>query len=75
MVATSDRGVPCFSGSCSEIYRENAFPLEWRPERPLPVAAELGETSLMLQVHPTLSQSDMYDIAAAVAEVMGQATT
>jgi len=75
MVAISDIGVPCFSGSCSEIYRENAFPAEWRPERPLPVAAELGETSLMLQVHPTLSQSDMYDIAAAVAEVMRQATT
>jgi dTDP-4-amino-4,6-dideoxygalactose transaminase len=75
MVAINDRGVPCFSGSCSEIYLENAFPVEWRPEKRLPVASELGETSLMLQVHPTLSESEMYDIASTVADVIRQATT
>jgi dTDP-4-amino-4,6-dideoxygalactose transaminase len=48
-------GVPCFSGSCSEIYLEKAFPSEMRPAGHLPVAQELGETSLMFQVHPTLT--------------------
>jgi hypothetical protein len=75
MAAIGDRGAPCFSGSCSEIYLENAFPVEWRPEKRLPVATDLGETSLMLLVHPTLSQSDMYDVAATVADVMRKATT
>ena len=43
-----------FSGSCSEIYLERAFPPEWRPQQRLAVARELGETSLMFLVHPTL---------------------
>jgi hypothetical protein len=75
MVAIGDRGVPCLSGSCSEIYLENAFAAEWRPENRLTMAQELGETSLMFQVHPTLSESDMYDIAAIVRDVVRQATT
>jgi dTDP-4-amino-4,6-dideoxygalactose transaminase len=48
-------GVPCYSGSCSEIYLEKAFDnTGWRPEERLPIAKELGETSLMFLVHPTL---------------------
>jgi dTDP-4-amino-4,6-dideoxygalactose transaminase len=70
----AERGIRCFSGSCSEIYLENAFPEEWRPEQPLPVARELGETSLMFQVHPTLTSSDIYEIAEVVADVMRDAT-
>ena len=53
------RGVFCFSGSCSEVYLEKAFPAEWRPEGRLPVARELGETSLMFPVHPTLSHEEI----------------
>ena len=50
-------GVPCFSGSCSEVYLEKAFDgTGWRPEKPMPVARELGETSLMFLVHPTLNE-------------------
>jgi dTDP-4-amino-4,6-dideoxygalactose transaminase len=55
-------------------YLENAFPAEWRPANRLTMAQELGATSLMFQVHPTLSESDMYDIAAIVRDVMRQAT-
>ena len=34
-------GVPCFSGSCSEVYLEKAFDnTGWRPEERLPVAKE-----------------------------------
>jgi hypothetical protein len=68
------RGVPCFSGSCSEVYLEQAFPAEWRPERRLPVARELGETSLMFLVHPTLTPEHIALTCEAVRQVMHEAT-
>jgi dTDP-4-amino-4,6-dideoxygalactose transaminase len=69
------RGVPCFVGSCSEIYREAAFDATvWRPDERLPVARSLGETSLMFMVHPTLTAQNMMDTCDAVAEVMASAT-
>lgn len=74
MAAISEKGVPCFSGSCSEIYLEKAFPTEWRPDSRCPVAKELGETSLMFLVHPTLSISDMQQVAHVVADVMNEAS-
>ena len=68
------RGVPCFQGSCSEIYREKAFDgTGWRPEPPLPVARELGETSIMFLVHPTLQGEDMDKTALVIAEVLDMA--
>jgi dTDP-4-amino-4,6-dideoxygalactose transaminase len=68
--AINAEGVPCFVGSCSEIYLERAFPAELRPASRLPVARELGETSLMFLVHPTLSDRDMGDTADAVEKVL-----
>jgi dTDP-4-amino-4,6-dideoxygalactose transaminase len=65
-------GIPCFSGSCSEIYLEKAFD-GIRPEGRLPVARELGETSLMFLVHPTLSDVEIDDTIAAVNKVMEHA--
>jgi dTDP-4-amino-4,6-dideoxygalactose transaminase len=67
-------GVPCFSGSCSEIYMEEAFPLEWRPAGGLEVARQLGETSLMFLVHPTLNAEHIAATCAAVERVMHDAT-
>jgi dTDP-4-amino-4,6-dideoxygalactose transaminase len=67
--AINAEGVPCFSGSCSEIYLEKAFPPELRPASRLPVARELGETALMFMVHPTLSEADMNDTATAIEKV------
>jgi hypothetical protein len=72
--AINAEGIPCFSGSCSEIYLEKAFPEAMRPPRRLPVAKELGETSLMFLVHPTLTDEDMRDTADAVRKVMRHAT-
>jgi len=67
-------GIPCQSGSCSEIYLEEAFQANgWGPAGRLPVAKELGETSLMFMVHPTLSEADMVDTARAITRVMFQA--
>ena len=69
------RGVPCYSGSCSEIYLERAFDDSgFRPAERLPVAKELGETSLMFLVHPTLTDVEIRKTQDIVAEVLGTAS-
>jgi dTDP-4-amino-4,6-dideoxygalactose transaminase len=73
MASISVEGIPCFSGSCGEIYLEKAFPIEMRPMKRLDVARELGETSLMFLVHPTLSEQDMTDTCHAVEKAIGMA--
>lgn len=74
MQEINQRGVPCFSGSCSEVYLEKAFDgTGWRPEPRLPVARELGDSSLMFMVHPTLTQAEIDKTCAALAEVMAAA--
>ncbi len=68
-------GVPCFSGSCSEIYREKAFEKSGLvPQQPLPVARELGKTTLMFLVHPTLESADMERTRQVVEEVLSRAS-
>ncbi len=67
-------GIPCFSGGCSEIYLEKAFSQDMRPAQRLQVARQLGETSLMFLVHPTLSEQDMVDTARAVEKVLKSAS-
>ena len=66
-------GVPCFSGSCSEVYLEKAFDhTPWRPETRLEHAKQLGETSLMFLVHPTLSERTMQKTCVAIQTVMAE---
>ncbi|MDP2210291.1 MAG: DegT/DnrJ/EryC1/StrS aminotransferase family protein [Candidatus Aquicultor sp.] len=73
--AINAEGIPCSTGSCSEIYLEKAFDRDGlRPTKRLEVAKELGETSLMFLVHPTLSEEDIADTCAAVEKVMTVAT-
>lgn len=72
MAAVNAEGIPCYVGSCSEIYREKAFD-GLRPETRLPVAKELGETTLMLLVHPTCGATEMADAVRAFDKVMGVA--
>jgi dTDP-4-amino-4,6-dideoxygalactose transaminase len=70
----NERGVPCYTGSCSEVYREKAFDnTGWRPATPLPVARELGETSLMFLVHPTLTAEEVDKTCRVLETVMGEA--
>jgi len=46
MTGINALGVPCYSGSCSEVYLEKAFDgTGFRPNTRLKVAKELGETS------------------------------
>lgn len=71
-------GIPCGSGACPEIYREKAFRDQrkksgLKPQPRLPVARDLGERSIMLQVHPTLSQAWIKYVIASVKEVMARA--
>ncbi len=65
--------VPCFSGSCSEVYLEHAFDgTPWRPAQRLQNAQKLGETSLMFLVHPTLSDDSMNKTVMAIQHVIAR---
>ncbi|MFN4341439.1 MAG: DegT/DnrJ/EryC1/StrS family aminotransferase [Azonexus sp.] len=67
-------GVPCYQGSCSEVYLEKAFDnTGWRPSSRLPVAKHLGEVSLMLLVHPTLTDAEIEKTCAVLDFVLAQA--
>lgn len=66
-------GVPCFSGSCSEVYLEKAFDgTDFRPDARLKTAKELGELSLMFLVHPSLSQEEIAKTCDTIEMVMEQ---
>lgn len=72
--AIVEKGVPCFQGSCSEVYMEKAFDgTGWRPARPLENAHILGETSLMFLVHPTLTDIEMEQTCKALKDVLALA--
>jgi dTDP-4-amino-4,6-dideoxygalactose transaminase len=68
------QGVPCIHGSCSEIYLEKAFDkTNLRPKKRLKVAKELGETSIVFLVHPTLSKEEMSEIAEKAVKIFKKA--
>ena len=63
-------GVPCYSGSCSEVYLERAFEgTPFRPAEPLMNAKLLGQTSLMFLCHPTIEEEDMDRICETIASL------
>ena len=69
----SSAGVPCYQGSCSEVYLEKAFDdTGWRPLQRLPVARNLGENSLMWLVHPTLTDVEMKKTCEVIERVLRQ---
>jgi len=71
VAAVNAEGIPCSQGSCSEIYLEKAFKQTGcAPIERLPIARQLGETSIMLLVHPTLREDDVLDMVTAVKKVM-----
>ena len=62
---------PCFSGSCPEVYLEKAFEkTNFRPKERLPVSKELGDTSLMFLVHPSLTDEEINLTCSAISKVM-----
>ena len=73
MAEINAQAVPCFSGSCSEVYLEHAFDgTPWRPAQRLANAKQLGESSLMFLVHPTLSEESIVKTVHAIENVMAK---
>ena len=75
LASLAEKGIPCGTGVCPEIYLEKAFhDCEWRTgegsRRRLEASKELGETSIMFQVHPTLVESDMHFVVKQMAGVL-----
>jgi len=74
MSEISAHGVPCFSGSCPEIYRERVFEgASSRPSSALPGARQLGQTSLVLLVDPSHDCAQIERAAHTVSKVMASA--
>jgi dTDP-4-amino-4,6-dideoxygalactose transaminase len=68
-------GVPCYQGSCSEVYLERAFQDRgWRPAERLAVARELGESSLMFLVHPTLTNAQIDKTCTVASQILQEAS-
>jgi len=62
-----NENIPAYSGTCSEVYLEKAFDnTPFRPTNRLPIAQELGETSLMFLVHPTLKEEHIQKTVDAI---------
>ena len=71
----NSEGVPCFTGSCPEIYLETAFNNSiLRPKKRLENAKLLGETSIMFLVHPTLTKKALHLTTTVICRVLQQAT-
>jgi len=69
-------GVPCYSGVCPEVYLEKAFDnTGLRPKERLVNTKELGESSLMFLVHPTLTKNEIKQTCDAIISVMSLATS
>jgi dTDP-4-amino-4,6-dideoxygalactose transaminase len=67
------QGVPCFQGSCPEVYLEKAFDKTgWRPTQRMTVAKQLGETSLMFLVHPTLTDAEVTKTCEVINRIFTQ---
>lgn len=74
MEEINSSGIPCFQGSCSEIYREKAFEtLRCMPLERLPNAKKLGETTLMFLIHPTLTSLEVDEMCTVIDSVMSEA--
>ena len=68
-------GVPCFSGSCSEVYLEKAFDKSnLRPKKRLKSAKDLGETSLCFLIHPTITKKEIDLTCKVIHDVAKKAT-
>ena len=67
------KGVPCYGGSCSEVYLEKAFDnTNFRPRHRLKNAKLLGETSIMFLCDPTLSAEAIEKTCQAIIEAANE---
>lgn len=64
-------GVPCFSGACSEIYREKLFiDLGYTPRKPCKNAEFFSEQAFCFLVHHTITSSQMDHITAIIRSTL-----
>ena len=69
----NDAGVSAMQGSCSEVYLEKAFDgTSLRPAQRLPIAKELGDTSIMLQVHPSLTRDQLENVCTVLDRIFSR---
>ena len=68
-----EKGISCFTGACPEVYLEKAFDgTDMRPKERLPIAKQLGETSIMFPVHPTIDQAYQDRVARLISSLSDQ---
>lgn len=68
-------GVPCYTGTCSEIYKEKCFKnKKLQPNKFLKNARALGETSIMFLVHPSLKAAEIKKTCDVLKAVVTKAT-
>lgn len=68
-------GFPIFTGSCPEIYREAVFTTATGPQTRLPVAHDLGLTSIAFLVDPTWTEDEMKELIHAVMPILNSAAS
>lgn len=59
-------GIPCFEGTCGEVYRELAYNLDIN----LPVTQELSKTALMFLVDPSYNSDTINKMAGEIRDVI-----
>ena len=67
--ASAAQGLPVFSGSCSDHRKEIFSDPDYHPVAPLPVAQELGETSLAFLVDPTWRDEELDYVGNTLLEI------
>ncbi len=68
-------GYPALTGSCSEIYLEKCFKDSGlSPTKRLKKSKELGETSLMFLIHPTIKIDQMKRYATTIKKILEKAS-
>ena len=67
----NNKGIPAFSGSCSEVYLEKCFANDHKNNfNRLPTAKSLGDNSLMFLVHPTIDIDSIELYANSIYKIL-----
>jgi dTDP-4-amino-4,6-dideoxygalactose transaminase len=62
-------GVPCFFGSCAEIYREELF-VGIAPTQRLPNATDFADNAFCFLVHPTITNEQLQLMSNTIKQVL-----
>lgn len=72
--ATENAGLPCMVGSCPEVYLEKSLSvLGYAPQKRLPKAQQLGETSLAISINHLMTDDDAVNLGRAVQSILVEA--